>query len=293
MSFSEVQLRDLCLVAEKAATAAGKLINSYQQCEVVALTKQGGSTKASQVVTEVDLACQNLILSHLAASVDKYDLAVLSEELEDDRQRLTKQAFWCIDPLDGTLAFTESTPGYAVSIALVSQTGIPQIGVIYDPVHQVLYSAIKGFGAKRNGLNWQLPETKDPETLTLPLDRSLMERSDFTQIRQTLMDTMAKKGMHRLNEIHHAGAVMNACWALETPPACYFKLPKKQQGGGSFWDFAATICIYQEMAAFCCDFEGKPLELNRPETTFMNRGGVIFSTESDWLEPIRALHNKQ
>ncbi|MFV1872613.1 MAG: 3'(2'),5'-bisphosphate nucleotidase CysQ family protein [Oleiphilus sp.] len=293
MSFSELQLRDLCLVAETAAKAAGKLINSYHQREVVVQTKQGGNTKASQVVTEVDLACQSLILSHLAASVEQYDLAVLSEELEDDRQRLRKQAFWCIDPLDGTLAFTESKPGYAVSIALVSQSGTPQIGVIYDPVNQVLYSAIRGLGAKRNGRHWRLPDTNDSQTLSLPLDRSLLQRCDFTHIRQTLMDSVKQKGMRYLNEIHHAGAVMNACWALETPPACYFKLPKKQQGGGSFWDFAATACIYHEMGALCCDFEGKELDLNRPDTTFMNQSGVIFSTEPDWVELIRALNSRQ
>ncbi len=35
--------------------------------------------------------------------------------------------------MDGTLAFINGHPGFAVSIALVAQDGTPQIGVVYDP----------------------------------------------------------------------------------------------------------------------------------------------------------------
>lgn len=75
----------------------------------------------------------------------------MTEESPDNRERLKKDFFWCIDPLDGTLPFIESTSGYAVSIALVAHDGTPYIGVIYDPVEQVLYHAVKGCGVLRNG----------------------------------------------------------------------------------------------------------------------------------------------
>ena len=45
------------------------------------------------------------------------------------------------------------------------------------------------------------------------------------------------------------GAVLNACQVLEHPPALYFKRPKKQPGGGSLWDFAATACLFEEAGA--------------------------------------------
>ena len=53
----------------------------------------------------------------------KYDFGILTEETPDNGSRLVKDYFWCVDPLDGTLPFTEGTPGYSVSIALVSKSG--------------------------------------------------------------------------------------------------------------------------------------------------------------------------
>ena len=88
------------------------------------------------------------------------------------------------------------------------------------------------------------------------------------------------------------GAVMNACWVLENPPACYFKFPKKQEGGGSSWDFAATACIYCEMGAVATDIRGNPLELNNAEATFMNRGGALYATSEELAGRITDIFNR-
>lgn len=279
----------LCQLAEEAAQHAGALINSFKNTDFKTSRKEGGNTQASQIVTEVDYRCESLILEHLKDSVGRYDLAMLTEEKEDDKQRLSKDYFWCVDPMDGTLAFTESQPGYAVSIALVSQQGIPIIGVVYDPVKHTLYSAIKDQGACRNGVPWLLSKYAKQTTFTLPCDRSLVERNEFETIRQNIHDWANKNGFKNIQEIHHGGAVMNACWALESAPACYFKLPKPENGGGSFWDFAATACIYQEMGLPVCDFNGQALALNKTDSTFMNQTGVIFSTDKNMLDLILSL----
>ena len=81
---------------------------------------------------------------------------------------------------------------------------------------------------------------------------------------------------------------MNAIWALENPPACYFKFPKPS-GGGSLWDYAATACIYQEAGAVAVDFQGNPFDLNRPDSTFMNHHGVIFATNHKIAAFVRGL----
>ncbi len=56
-----------------------------------------------------------------------------------------------------------------------------------------------------------------------------------------------------------------------------FKFPKKESGGGSIWDFAATACIYQELVLPATNFEGGRLDLNRKEGTFMNQEGVFYA----------------
>lgn len=276
---SSYDLKYLSAEAENAARKAGKLIREYANKNIEVLEKSGGSSKAAQVLTEVDLRCQSLILEHLKSTIAQYDLAVLSEEQEDDKLRLLKQAFWCIDPLDGTLAFTLSQPGYSVSIALVSKYGKPLIGVVYDPLHDTTYSAIYNQGALKDGQPWHPLAKPKTDYLTLPCDRSLLERPDYPLIKQALDRWAVENNFQGVKETYNAGAVINACTALENAPSVYFKPTKQQEGGGSLWDFAATACIYHEVGALVSDFKGKPLNLNNPDTTFMNTFGVIYSTD--------------
>jgi len=291
----QLTLDDLTLLSQQAifaAKQAGALITQRAQRPLSVQKKKGGDQLASQVVTEVDYLSQALILDTLLPTCTTYDLALLTEESTDDKQRLKKDYFWCIDPLDGTLPFIESTSGYAVSIALVSRSGIPQIGVVYDPVKQTLYSAVKEQGAFRNGQPWALPSpgVTTEKSLTLVCDRSLAQQPNYPNIIETLEQMASQQGLAGVHAIDRGGAAMNACWVIENHPACYFKFPKPQDGGGSLWDFAATACLFHELGAIACDFHGQPLDLNRADSTFMNHRGAIFATDSLLVEPIRALY---
>ena len=106
-----MNLPELCDVALDAARAAGSLIQEYRQSKLEVNRKQGGDTYASQVVTEVDIACEALIIDRLKDSCTKYNIALLSEEMEDDGSRFERDYFWCIDPMDGTcLLYTSPSP---------------------------------------------------------------------------------------------------------------------------------------------------------------------------------------
>ena len=144
MKLSASELRELAEVAIAAATEAGQMIASSRPNDVQ--RKPGADTMASQVVTEVDRRSEDIILERLSPTLAPFELALLTEERDDDRGRLRADAFWCVDPLDGTLPFIEGEPGYAVSIALVDRGGTPLIGVIYDPVESTTLHAIAGRG---------------------------------------------------------------------------------------------------------------------------------------------------
>lgn len=238
---------DLFLLGEiaiKAAKKAGGMIAEHAGYDIVFEKKEIGESLAAQVVTKVDLMSQEIILKHIEPTCKKYDFGLLAEESEDDLSRLEKDYFWCIDPIDGTLPFIESREGYAVSIALVSHAGVPCIGVIYDPLKKILYHAIKGVGAFRNEKVWGWKS----------------EEHEFYET------------------IDRGGAVMNACWVLENTPACFYKNPKSQNGGGCLWDYAATACLFETLGAWVSDIYGKPLELNRKDSTYMNHKGVLYAS---------------
>jgi len=272
-------LRGLTECAMEAALAAGKVIQSYCGGEVEVFSKKGGDTLASQVVTEVDRKAQDAILEVLRPSIDQYNLALLTEESEDDGSRFQQEYFWCIDPLDGTLAFSEGENGYAVSIGLVARDGSPQIGVVYDPVREVLWQAAKGQGLQRNGQDWKVTDSSN--TLTFTYDRSFEAHPQFLSLCDALCEVGRKFGLKDIQAIQFGGSVMNAMHSLENGPGCHLKLPKPEEGGGSLWDYAATACIFEEAGAWATDVFGQPLELNRKESTFMNHRGVLYASNSE------------
>ena len=276
--------------AVKAASNAGQLIRSYRDKDVHVMQKEGGSTLASQVVTEVDRKSQDSILQVLLPTCDELDIALLAEEDEDDRGRLESAYFWCIDPLDGTLPFINGQPGYSVSIGLVANDGTPLIGVVYDPVHDVLYQATKGQGLMRNNERWS--PTQDSQALTFTYDRSFAEDPNFNQVKDELEAYAHSLGLNEFNPIHYGGAVMNACHVLENGPGCHFKFPKSQDGGGSLWDYAATACLYEESGAVVSDVFGDSLDLNRADSTFMNQRGALYATNKELAKRVRDIITK-
>jgi len=261
--------------AIQAALAAGAHIRQSLHREITVSQKQGGTSYAAQVVTEVDRACEEIILTYLLPTCEECGLALLTEETEDDKSRFQKDFFWCVDPMDGTLAFVNKRPGYSVSIALVSKEGTPHIGVVYDPSTDTLYHATKGQGAYKNGNPW---EAKFPNRhLTYVTDRALAQTPRKEEIQALLHQQVSELGLQEIQEISGCGSVLNAIRVLENGPACMLKFPKEAPGGGSIWDFAATACLFQELGLPATNFAGGKLDLNRKDSTFMNHEGVFFS----------------
>jgi len=201
--------------------------------------------------------------------------ALLSEETADDGSRFEEAFFWCIDPMDGTLAFINKQPGFSVSIALVAKDGTSYIGVVFDPSTDILYHAIKGNGVFKNGNPWEIKHTNNH--LTYVTDRKLKDTPRAAEIQKLLNKSAEKLSLNEVKEIAGAGAVLNGIFVLENGPACMLKLPKKESGGGSVWDFAATACIYQELGLPATNFEGGKLDLNRKDGTFMNHEGIFYA----------------
>lgn len=270
-----MDLTHLSNIAIQAALSAGKVIQQYMNEDVAVEKKKGGASYASQVVTAVDIACEKVILSHLLPTCEAFGLALLSEETEDDGSRFEQDFFWCIDPMDGTLPFINKRPGFSVSIALIAQDGTPYMGVVFDPSTDILYHAIKGQGAYKNRSPWEIKPTNDQ--LTYVTDRKLKDTPRAAEIENLLHEQVEQLSLSGVTEIAGAGAVLNAIRVLENGPACMLKFPKKESGGGSIWDFAATACMYQELGLPATNFEGGRLDLNRKDGTFMNHEGIFYA----------------
>ncbi|MDT4290456.1 inositol monophosphatase [Methylomonas sp. MO1] len=284
---------DLHLLGQSAISAAmqaGALIARHAQRAVAVNTKDGGTSLAAQVVTEVDHRSQDIILQTLRPTCARYDLALLSEESPDDGARLQKDYFWCIDPLDGTLPFIEGVPGYSVSIALVSRAGQASIGVVYDPLTHTLYWAIKDQGAWQNQQAFKL--ATPAQILTFITDKSFAQDPLYHATQPELERIAVELGYAGAKLRLQGGAALNACQALTQAPACYFKFPKPDKGGGSVWDYAATACLFQEAGVPVSDIHGKPLVLNPDGSTYMNHCGVLYCSDQAIAESMIRLYRQ-
>lgn len=282
MSAADLPLHELCDAASHAAREAGQYIQSVDREKLQRRFKATGDSAASQVVTEVDIRSEAIIRECLQAFSEQWDIAFVGEESQQGSpnaipERLRMPYFWSVDPLDGTLPFVEGNPGYAVSIALVEQSGSPLVGVVYDPVDATLMHAIKGRGAYRN-LSVMTGAGSGSASLIAFADASFRSDARHDEVVDVLNSCARDSGLDDVELVYGSGAVKNACQVLDHPAACYVKTPRPEDGGGSIWDFAATACIVQEAGGWASNIHGQPLDLNRRDSTFMNHAGVLYAS---------------
>lgn len=258
---------ELLELAKSACIDAGKYIKNNQNQDHKILSK-GMPSKASDVVSQIDLYAQEMIVEALRPSFVKYNLGLLAEEGEQDDSRQHKHAFWTIDPLDGTQFYIDGHDGFAVSIALVAKAGHVLLGVVYDPVNNRLYHAVKDKGFYIN--NAQQPPFEplsDPTTATKWFaDRSLKNHPHF-EYYNTQFDIQ-----------FIGGAVMNVLHLLSTPNSCYCKAPKAALGGCAIWDLAAVSLMVHEFNGTARFYNGERLNLNRAESLYFNDVGFIMTS---------------
>ncbi|HKX52519.1 MAG TPA: inositol monophosphatase family protein [Nitrosospira sp.] len=146
---------------EKIAKLAGDIIKAHYDRGVVHEFKS-----RRQIVTAADRESEQFLKEAL---LQLYPCHFYGEE---SGGVITEQGDqWVVDPLDGTENMTGYPPLLAISIGLL-RNGMPVLGVVYDPVHDILYSAQQGGLLKINGEVTQLKNRTEPGNAVVGLDFS-------------------------------------------------------------------------------------------------------------------------
>ena len=134
------------------------------------------------VVTMADGEVERSIVAALGASFP--DDAFLGEESGGT----AGDQCWVIDPIDGTANFARGLPHWCVAIAFVV-AGCTEVGVIYDPNGDLLYSARRGAGALRNTVPIRVSATDDPAQASVDIGYSRRTGiGDFARIMTRLLE---------------------------------------------------------------------------------------------------------
>ena len=160
------ELAERLRAAEAVARDAGQLALRYLANPAALVVKLKGP---QDVLTAADGAVERLIVSVLRAAFP--DDAYLGEEGSGVGGAADGGPCWVIDPIDGTANFARAVPYWCVSIALVA-AGRTELGVIYDPSADLLYTAMSGAGAWRNGERLHVSATADIKRATVDIGYS-------------------------------------------------------------------------------------------------------------------------
>lgn len=210
------------------------------------------------LVTEVDLSCQERIIGMIRARFPEDD--IIAEEKENVYGG--KKSRWIIDPLDGTTNYAHGYPFFATSIAY--ETGGEIVaGVVYNPVFDELFFARKGQGAFLNGkplavskvgsVKNSLLSTGFPYDLNTSADNNLNHWADFLFHAQALR----RDGSAALNLSYVAAGRFDGFWEIKLNP----------------WDMAAGCLMVTEAGGEVTGLTGGPYDLYRGDVCASN--GII------------------
>ncbi|MBN1104211.1 MAG: 3'(2'),5'-bisphosphate nucleotidase CysQ [Deltaproteobacteria bacterium] len=192
------------------------------------------------------------------------DDGILAEESRDDRARLSCPRVWCVDPLDGTKEFIARNGEFCIMVGLAVK-GAATLGVVYQPVLDILYSGIRSEGAKRASGGVEHPlrvsTTEEAERLNLLVSRS--HRSLVLDRVKTVLGVARERA---------SGSVGIKCGLIAGGEGDLYIHPGP---GTKEWDTCAPEAILAGAGGRMTDCWGRPLSYNRPDVN--RRTGIVAS----------------
>jgi myo-inositol-1(or 4)-monophosphatase len=226
-----------------AAREAGKLALTYFRKSIVVKRKIDGSE-----VSEADIALD--VALKLELHVPRPDYGWLSEETEDDQERLKSNRVWMVDPIDGTNAFLRHVPEWTVSAALV-ENGLPVLAVVFNPATGEFFHAMRGKGAF---LNDEPIAASDKDTL----EGALLIASGGLFKKKIWKEPWPEVKTKWVNSVAYRLALV-ACGRADAT----ISLSNKSE-----WDLAAAALLVEEAGGIVTDHHGEAHRYNRASPRF-------------------------
>lgn len=229
-------------IATTAARAAAKIIlTGLDRIDSVRIEEK----RKHDFVTSVDKAAEAEIIHTLQQAYPDHQF--LSEEGFASTTLTDKGSYWIIDPLDGTMNFIQRIPHFAISIAYY-EAGKVEMGLVYDPIRDELFTAIRGKGARLNQSRLRVGQKRKLEHtfLALGMPRS-GDTSGFAPIQHIVSQVagVRKMGAASLDLAYVAAGRFDTYLAKDL----------------QVWDSAAGNLLVQESGGYVRDFSGAQSDL--------------------------------
>ena len=230
--------------AIEAAIAAGRIHRKYFR-QGIAIEKKG----PIDLVTAADLEVEREFRALIAERFPSH--AVLGEEQGAGAVGDTRATHrWIIDPVDGTTNFAHGIALFCVSIALEID-GRLDIGVVYDPMADELFSAERGEGARLNGRPMRV---SDSDRL---IDALLCTGFPYSvHVDRHAMVEVFEAFLGRARGIRRLGsAALDLCYVAAG------RLDGFYEDGLHPWDMAAGALLVEEAGGRVSGYDNVPLDI--------------------------------
>ena len=242
----------LASAVEAARAAGGELTKRFAgNLDVRWKTYRGERT----VVTDADFAADNAIREVLKAHFPGH--VIFSEEEPHDD--IDGPDVWVVDPLDGTDNYSRGQPQFCVSVAHASN-GHADVGVVFDPVRDELFTGTVFGEATLNGAKMQVTDRDDPKSSSVAWAQMGISAEDTQRFHRAL--SSASGAFHRVRMT--GSAALDMAWvAAGRYDGALFSNVK-------WWDHAAGALLINRAGGRTTDLHGVPTGPHSRRCVFSN-----------------------
>ncbi|MBA4749429.1 MAG: inositol monophosphatase [Alphaproteobacteria bacterium] len=237
-----IQFPLLNMMARAAAKASRKLVRDFGEVEQLQVSKKG----PGDFVSTADLRAEKTIKEELMKA--KPGAGFLMEE-SGEVEAAPGLGRWIVDPLDGTTNFLHGVPHFAISMAY-EERGQVIAGLIYDPLLDEMFYAVKGMGAFLNDRRLRVAvRDRLPDALmanSRPHAQSDASKTFSGELQKAAALAGQAAGMRRMGS-----ATLDLCYVAAGRYDLYIGIDLCP------WDMAAGVLIAKEAGAVATDLNGK------------------------------------
>lgn len=226
--------------------------------------------------TQADKLADKIITQSLKEQFPPDRYGYLSEETEDNRDRLEMDRVWVIDPIDGTMDFIKKNGNFAIHIALVEKAadGLWQCvaASVYRPVPGEMYSAVKGGGSS-------LHLTRNNTLSGEPRGLNVSGRSSVGDMKAVMSASHRSPKLARIMDrfgfadtLSIGSLGIKFCLIARGDYDFYIN---PERGKCREWDTCAPKLILTEAGGAFTDLDGEAISFNKEDVT--HRAGLLAS----------------
>ncbi len=256
------QLQEFRDVAVQAAVVAGSIVKDGFSRQKELKYKDG----IHNLVTQFDVASERSIIDYISSCFPSHQFLAEESGVSVDASEYR----WIIDPLDGTVNFAHGIPIFSVSIGLEYKSQVI-VGVVYQPITDELFVAVRGQGATCNGKAIHVSQsmTLKESILVTGFPYNAADNAEHTLEHFCALVNMGvpirRLGSAAVDLAYVACGRFDGFWESALQP----------------WDVAAGLLLVEEAGGQVSRFDGEVFSMN--DRTILTTNGKIHREFVEFL----------